>query len=288
MPNSMPIQPHPHVQLIPNPWPYQQTSYVRFPQIKITGKHTEHSFVQLESWFEGNHIANDDQRFMYLKMAIDGDTHMYVKSLLDRPPPNDKYQALKQAVLKVHTETEQKRMQNLISGVTLGDRRPSQMLAQMRDLYRGDMDHPIIRNLFLARLPPTARQIISGMMEYRQPSQPEPTTEQIAHWADSIIDGGEKVSINAVSSSTSNECASLKTQVEILAKQVANLAGSLASAKHQKQSDQQSTADDICFYHRSYGKNRHANKKCLDSCKLHQAWLAVQSHKKDDNETKNE
>lgn len=265
--------------------PHQQA--VRFPQIKITGKHTEHSFVQLESWFEGNGINSDEQKFMYLKMAIDGDTHMYVKSILDRPPQFNKYDSLKQAVLNVHTETEQRRMQSLISGVTLGDRRPSQMLAQMQDLYRGDMDHPIIRNLFLSRLPATARQIISGMMQYRQSNQPEPTIEQLAHWADSIIDGGEKGGINAISSVQPSELSALKNQVENLAKLVSNLSSNVTHAQ-QNTRPQQSADDDVCFFHRQYGKNKHANKKCLETCKLHQAWLAIQAKIAPNNASKNE
>lgn len=87
-------------------------------------------------------------------MAIDGETHSFVKSLLDKPPPQDKYLSLKNAILKAHSETEQRRTQHLAS-MTLGDLRPSQLFAKMRDIYRGDMDHVVIRNLFLARMPST-------------------------------------------------------------------------------------------------------------------------------------
>lgn len=172
-------------------------------------------------------------------------------------------------------------MQNLISGIVLGDRRPSQMLAQMRDLYRGDVDHPIIRNLFLARLPSMTRQIISGMMEYRPANQPEPTTEQIAHWADTIVDGGDRNNIQAISDQTS-ELSTLKQQIEALASQVGNLTKHLTTKQQSRPPNQEVPADGICFYHRNYGKNRHANKKCLPLCKLHQEWQAAHPTNSDD------
>lgn len=266
----------------PYPTAPQHQQFVRFPQVKITGKHTEHSFVQLESWLEANRIMNDETKFIHLKMAIDGETHTYVKSILDKPPQMNKYDTLKRAVLKAHSETEQRRMQNLISGIALGDRRPTQMLAQMREQYRGDMDHPIVRNLFLARLPSTARQIISGMIENRPANHPEPSTEQIAHWADSIIDGGDRGNINAIQSGVSpqsNELTSIKSQIEALSKQMSNLVSHVNAKKQPNPIDRQTNANDGCFFHRMYGKGRHANRKCEVQCKFHNEWLAVQAAK---------
>lgn len=255
-----------------------QQHYVRFPQIKITGKYTEHAFVQLESWLEANAIFNDDQRLMYLKMAIDGDTHTYVKSALDRPPPTHKYESLKAAILRAHSETEQRRMQNLISGISLGNRRPTQMLAQMRDQYRGDMDHPVIRSLFLSRLPDTTRQILCGMIQNRPHNVPEISTEEVAHMADSIIDGGSSnQSVNAVSASQSSEFSELKKQMETLASRVEQLLGAVGDKHKNRTAGGSQQPSDVCYFHRAYGKNKHANKKCVEPCKLHQEWLAAQA-----------
>lgn len=130
------------------------TMFSRFMPSKISQKFVEQSLDQLESWFTINTIFNDNERYLVLKLCIEPETYQQVASTINAPPNGDKYNSLKQAIIKTFTDSEAKRIKSLLNDITLGDRRPSALLSEMCSLYNGPRDK-IFTELFISRLSST-------------------------------------------------------------------------------------------------------------------------------------
>ncbi|XP_064470258.1 uncharacterized protein LOC135385010 [Ornithodoros turicata] len=106
------------------------------------------------------------------------------------------YDALKTALTRRTTASEQVRLRQLLTAEVLGDRRPSQLLRRMQQLL-GDrasaVDESILRELFLQRLPNTVRMILTTSSTV--------SLEALAEIADKIMDIAP-LAISVVSSST--------------------------------------------------------------------------------------
>ena len=110
---------------------------------------------------------------------------MEVRDLLLKPPEEDPYDKLKTQLIKRTAASEQRKLQQLISGEELGDRKPTQLLRRMQQLLgsklgTGSEANSFLRELFLQRLPPSVRMVLAQLT----PPQPLKTllTWQIRLW----------------------------------------------------------------------------------------------------------
>nr|XP_037290500.1 uncharacterized protein LOC119185710 [Rhipicephalus microplus] len=87
-----------------------------------------------------------------------------VRYILHSPPPDNPYDILKDELIRRPTESEQRRLQQLLPSEELGDLTPTELLRRMRHLI-GDhpaaLDASILRELFLQRMPQPVREIMS-------------------------------------------------------------------------------------------------------------------------------
>lgn len=157
--------------------------YSRFLPSKISPRFVEQSMDQLESWLSINGIHDDTEKFWLLKLSLEPETYQMVSAHINNPPHANKFVALKSAILKTHTDSETKRIKSLLNDMALGDRRPTQLLAEMSNLYRGPRDR-IFSEIFISRLPSTVRGILMGM----QSNGTDMPLETMAQWADSIME----------------------------------------------------------------------------------------------------
>ena len=87
-------------------------------------------------------------------------------SILLKPPEDQPYDTLKAQLIKRTTASEQCKLQQLINGEELGDRKPTQLLRRMQHL----LDHKLatadansfLRELFLQRLPANVRMVLAS------------------------------------------------------------------------------------------------------------------------------
>ena len=113
-------------------------------------------FAQVEAQFTCRGITAQRTRFDYVISSLDPEFAMEVRDLLLRPPSERPYDTLKEELIKRTAASEQRKLQQLISGEELGDRNPPQLLRRMQ-LLMGDRLGPsesssFLRELFLQRL----------------------------------------------------------------------------------------------------------------------------------------
>ncbi|KAH6933752.1 hypothetical protein HPB50_017756 [Hyalomma asiaticum] len=108
-----------------------------------------------------------------------------INAVHDDPAEQNAYTALKQLLIRRLTPSEPQRLQQLLHNTELGDRTPSQLLRQMRQLLHTDgatttdADSRPLRELFLQRLPVNVRMILASAADKR--------LSELAELADSVV-----------------------------------------------------------------------------------------------------
>lgn len=139
-------------------------------------------FRQVEAQFATRSppITTDLTKFNHVVAALDNVTAGEVEAIILSPPMDDKYNALKTALISAFGRTQASKDMELLSLSGLGDRKPSSLLRHMESLNADPKT--LLRALFLAQLPMEARRILAG----------SPTTDvkALAKEADAIMEAG--------------------------------------------------------------------------------------------------
>lgn len=139
-------------------------------------------FLHVEALFRSHRISSQRSSFDFVVAALPQATAAIVRDIL-RAPPDNPYDHLKDELIRRTTASEQRRLQQLLTTEELGDRKPSDLLRRMQQLL-GDrpdrVEEPIIRELFLQRLPNNVRMILSA--------SEMTSTEALARMADKIME----------------------------------------------------------------------------------------------------
>ncbi|XP_075151198.1 uncharacterized protein LOC142225307 [Haematobia irritans] len=149
-------------------------------------------FSQMESQFINAGISQDSTKYHTLVGSIESNILNTVSHIIENPPERDLYNSLKNALLAEFQDSEEKRLQKLMENVDLGDRKPSAMLRDMRQLASGKVSEEMLRSLWFQRLPATIKAVLSVSTD---------NLDKLSVMADKINDHLGNASINQVSKS---------------------------------------------------------------------------------------
>ena len=157
--------------------------------------------------------------FDYVVSSLGPELVREMRDLLLRPPAENSYNTLKAELIKWTAASEQRKLQQLISGEELRDRKPTQLLRRMQQLH-GDpaADATFLRELFLQRLPPNVRMVLASTTDTMD-------LNTLTNMADEVIEVAHP-SIAAISGPPQHNLADyehFKAEVARLTKRVASL-----------------------------------------------------------------
>ncbi|XP_028156968.1 uncharacterized protein LOC114350388 [Ostrinia furnacalis] len=232
-------------------------------------------FVQFEAVVDPLKTS-DDQKFRYLLQQLQAVDLQHLTDILYNPPATDKYLAVKNRLLAAYDKSDVKNFQKLISGLELGDQKPSQLLRKMRELGCGMITDEGLKIEWLNHLPTQIRVVLSV--------NTESSLETLAAMADKMAEYTDGPSIAAVTSSTSTSTAA-SAQIEVLSKQIEKLSLEIAeirrgnnntngryrrpfrsrsrSQSHQRKSAKPGDENWECRYHYRFGDKA---KRCESPC----------------------
>jgi hypothetical protein len=111
-------------------------------------------FARAELRFEVSQLTGERQKFAYMVDALPYESLCLVADLVESPPANFSYTILKERLMMSHQLSPVQRAMKLMDLPDLGDRRPSQLLADfLQDCPPGEQGTAFFRGAFLKRLP---------------------------------------------------------------------------------------------------------------------------------------
>ena len=203
-----------------------------------------------------------------------------VRDLLLKPPAEHPYNTLKAELIKRTAASEQRNIQQLISGEELGDRKPTQLLRRMQQLLGDQLatageTNNFLREHFLQRLPANVRMVLASTDQGME-------LHRLADMADKVMEVATP-SVAAITSTPPIDVprTSDKSDLKQLTEKVSRLASLVASMtsvdqpRHNRSrsvsrfhrphspAPKESQDNSLCFYHQKFGEDA---RKCRQPC----------------------
>lgn len=227
-------------------------------------KDPETWFLQLEAQFKLGAVTQDETKFYTTISAIDTSILQSVRDVIANPPAENKYETLKQRLISLFAESEATRLNHLLQDTQLGDSRPSQLLAKMRDLAGSNFGDAALKSLWINRLPGQTQAILAVSSE---------PLSKLAQMADKIHElSSPMFQVQAVKQET-QPSVTMQQQIDALSQQIAELSTSFRQRdrkgafwrKRSRSPSSHRTAgkSKVCFYHTRFGD---AARQCRKPC----------------------
>ena len=226
-------------------------------------------FAQVDAQFTTRGITAQKTKFDYVVSSLSPAFATEVRDLLLRPPAETPYDTLRAELIKRTAASEQRKLQQLISGEELGNRKLTQLLRRMQQLLGDQLGaftntNSFLRKLFLQRLLANVRMVLAS-------ADTATDLNKLADMADKVIEVSTPT-FAAISNTRpdSSEVKQLREEVACLADLVASLTSHDRSRRSHSTprsrrplSPASPTEDSLCWYHTKYGGDA---KKFKDPC----------------------
>lgn len=215
-------------------------------------------FSQVEAQFSVAGISLDATKFNTVVAAMESKVLSQISDAVINPPPDGKYDNLKTKLLERFGATEQENLRKLFTGIELGDKKPSQLLQEMRHLGGQQLTEPLLQNLWMNRLPTQVSAILQSS---------EADLNGKATLADKILEVTGHNMINQVG--VVNENSPLQRQINELSQKFQQFMDrerprSRSKSRSNFQRDRSVPKNKgECWYHRRFGKQA---KNCVSPC----------------------
>jgi hypothetical protein len=119
-------------------------------------------FAQMEAQFHTCHVKSDNTKYFTVLAALDCDTLQPIADLVARPPKKHKYETIKKRLISMYADSQERQLRKLLNEMELGDRKPSQLLSEMKTLAGSQINKDVLKTLWLQQLPPYVQLILSA------------------------------------------------------------------------------------------------------------------------------
>lgn len=228
-------------------------------------------FTQLESQFITNNITQSETKYHIAVAALDTAIINQVSDVVLRPPVSQKYETLKTRLQERFAESEVMRFRKLLGNIDMGDKLPSHLWREMRELAGETFDDDLLKSLWLKRLQPQTQAILSTSTE---------NMTRLTAMADKIHEVIDSRDVHTMSippvipqKSTRSEFEMLCEKVSELTRQVSALSTSNSNPRRQRErgssrsnrqrSSSRHNKQGQCWYHDCFGKDA---KNCTPPC----------------------
>ena len=120
-------------------------------------------FAQVEAQFLLRGISAQRTKFDHVVAALAPEVATEVRDIILNPPSSDPYDELRQQLIWRTSQSERRRLQQLLSNHDFGDLTPTRLLWKLQQLRGQDMDDPLFREIFFQRLPTNIRMVLASL-----------------------------------------------------------------------------------------------------------------------------
>ncbi|XP_052893740.1 uncharacterized protein LOC128301348 [Anopheles moucheti] len=119
-------------------------------------------FMSLEFWFAASGIGalHDTRKYNIVMAQVPPNKLTELRAIIDGTPAVEKYAYIKAKLIGYFADSQQRRLQRVLSDMPLGDRKPSQLLNEMKRVAGNSLSEPVLIDLWASRLPPHAQAAV--------------------------------------------------------------------------------------------------------------------------------
>lgn len=222
-------------------------------------------FAQLESEFLVYRIRSDDVKYSSVIRHLDEQALVAIAEIIENPPERDKYIHLKTVLINRFTDSEEKRLRQLLAGIELNEKKPSELLREMKQLAGGAISDNVLHSIWLQRLPFRVQATLAVVDDC--------PLIKLAELADKIMDRDTGLQVASIASplDLNSTCLSdLVRRVEALeVNHSRNRSKYRYNGKRRFRSSSRAKAnknnEEVCFYHKKFGAKA---LKCTIPCAM--------------------
>ncbi|XP_022179733.1 uncharacterized protein LOC111040222 [Myzus persicae] len=144
-------------------------------------------FTHADAMFANKRIRSDLSRVNHVPEALDEDG---VRTIADLLGADATYESIRQRLIATYSVPQATRFQRMIQPGGMGDRSPSRLLRDMREIYPDDMTDSSLLAFWLNKLPPPVRTVIAGLTG---------SVDFLAERADRVWEASQSNEISAIS-----------------------------------------------------------------------------------------
>ncbi|XP_052742287.1 uncharacterized protein LOC128198959 [Bicyclus anynana] len=228
-----------------------------------------HWFIQAEAVLHPQKMS-DEAKFQFVISKLGKDVIQQVTDILVKQPENGKYDTLKTRLLDIYEESENRKVQKLISEMELGDQKPSQLLRKMQELASGKVTDETLTILWQNHLPGWVRGILtaSGLSDINA----------LARMADKVTENAMPIQGVAAVRSARSDSPDVIAEIHKLGERLRKIENSQRSGGRSRSrshgaprtrntsgSRKRTPADPdwLCYYHYKFRARAH---KCVQPC----------------------
>lgn len=231
-------------------------------------------FFQVEAQFKINNITKEDTKFNYLVAQLEP---KYIENIWDiiNSASSTKFTDSKTRLLNLFKESESARIKRLITGIELGNMKPSQLLQKLRTVATEDVSENLIKTLWLQKLPDLIKNILlvseedlnklSIMADKISDMSPKTEAFSVKNSLETINDSMATASGNDLL----NRIASLEQQISQLNVWRQSRPNSRGRENHSRSRSRSrkryNPKGKLCYYHFHFGNHCYP-EKCKQPC----------------------
>lgn len=133
---------------------------VKLPQLFWRDNPTRY-FTVAEMTFVLQRIISDETKYKYVVIHLDADLLGLVGDIIDAPPAQGKYEAIKKRIIDSLSESQETRLRRLLRGQVMSKEKPSMFLQRLKNLASGQCNESVLRSLFMEQMPEYIRSILA-------------------------------------------------------------------------------------------------------------------------------
>lgn len=242
--------------------------YARLPVPQMSNTNIEAWFTTMDFWFTASGIGADKQKMATVLAALDPNVIAQLADVIASMPLTDRYEYIKAKIIEHFADSEQRRLNRLLSELPLGDKKPSELYFEMKRVAGNTLGDAALKGLWTKRLPEFAQPVVAASTG---------TPAEFTKVADSIVDAMASNQINNIKARSSDDIKELRAAVVELGRKFEKLSvrsrsrSRRATSRNRTQTrpayDNNNTTGDECWYHKKYGRNA---QKCRSPCRHRQ------------------
>lgn len=215
-------------------------------------------FKHIESQFVLSGISNEVTKYHHLVSKLECEELTLVQDILDSANA-ESYEKIKSRLISQYERNEGDRLKSLLQGIQLGDKKPSRMLCEMRNLAPGKLPDEVLKTLWLQGLPTNMQMVLSVRDE---------SLTKLSELAD-VLSGvlQTPAEINQLTGKTENnnqnQIDKINARLSKLEQKLDKLIKDDKKKRGKDVREQIKSKPKLCFYHSKFGEKAH---RCVPPC----------------------